>query len=140
MHPQWLWRTGLALVGGYTYWLATKWAMHRLGERMPGDATGRVSQAYQYTLVAYVTGGVLSITAGLFDPGGKLLILMAGAAASLGGTSALAWGPQLLHDPWKSDQSNSPLLVTRDWRWIIAALVAAILFVFVFGPGVRLHS
>ena len=136
--PRWLWRAALCLVGAGTYWLSTHWAMSQLGERLWYSGRSRVAEANRYTLTAYVVGGSLALLAGLFEPGGVLVVLISGVAASLGGTSALAWGPQLLHDPRLGEHRERSLNITRDWRWIVAGGVAAAVFVFVLGHGLAL--
>jgi len=135
--PLWVWHVGLFVVGAGAYWLAARWAMGRLGRRLRTSGAARVAEANRYSVTAYVVGGLLSLAAGLFEPGGALIVVISGVAASLGGTSALAWGPQLLHDPRVGQPEDPPLLVTRDWRWIAAGAVTAAAFVFVIGHGVR---
>ncbi len=134
--PPWVWRMLLVAFGAGAYWAATLWAMDRLGRHLRGSPAERVAEANRYTLVAYATGGVLSVAAGLFDPGGALLVLISGIAASLGGTSALAWGPQLLHDSRLGAPSSTQIHVRRDVRWIVGAALVAIAFVFGLGPGI----
>jgi len=136
LRPVWLWRVLLTVVGAGAYWAVTRWAMGRLGQHLSASPPGRVAEAYRYTLVAYVTGGLLSVAAGLFDPGGLVVVLISGVAASLGGTSALAWGPQLLHDPRLGMPTDMQLRVTRDVRWIVVSVLVAIAFVLVLGPGI----
>jgi hypothetical protein len=136
LRPVWLWRILLTVVGACAYWAVTRWAIGRLGRHLSPSLPGRVAEAYRYTLVAYVIGGVLSVAAGLFDPGGLVVVLISGVAASLGGTSALAWGPQLLHDPRLGMPTDTQLRVTRDVRWIVVAALVAIAFVLVLGPGI----
>ena len=131
------WRVGLAAVGGLAYWAATGWAMGTLGARLHTPAPARVSEAYRYTLVAYVTGAILYIAAGIRDPGGFAILLISGVAASLGGTSGLAWGPQFLKDPKLGPARNSLPPLGRDWRWVAAAGVVGVLFVLVLGSGIR---
>jgi hypothetical protein len=133
--PGWFWRVTLALIGGATYWLTVKWAMRTLGSRLGED---RVREANSLSLVSFITGGALSIVAGLFDPGGLILVLISGAAASLGGTSGLAWGPQLLHDPAFAPRRGGALEVRRSWPVIAAAVAVAAMFILVLGPGVKL--
>jgi hypothetical protein len=137
LRPVWLWHVLLTAVGALSYWLATRWAMDRLGRRLP-PGPGRVSHAYRYTLVAYCAMGALAITGGLLERGGAFLVLISAAAGSLGGTSALAWGPQLLHDRHLGESLQQPLHIPRDLRWIIAAALVALAFVFVLGPGLSL--
>ena len=136
LRPVGLWRILLTLVGACTYWAVTRWSMGRLGQHLSPSPPGRVAEAYRYTLVAYGTGGLLSLAAGLLDPGGLVLVLISAVAASLGGSSALAWGPQLLHDPRLGMPTDTQLRVTRDWRWIAAAALVAIAFVLGLGPGI----
>jgi len=136
LQPVWFWRVLLAVTGAATYWLATRWSMRRLGERLP-EPSRRVGEASRYSVVSYLVGGALAISAGLFDPGGKMLIVISGAAVSLGGGSALAWGPQLLHDPSFAVPAKPRLVVARDGRWIVAAILSATFFLFVLGPGIR---
>ncbi len=135
--PAWLWHVVLAVAGGVSYWFAARWAMGRLGQRLPGGGN-RVRPAYSYTLVSYVAASAFAIAAGLFEPGGAFIVLIAAAAASLGGASALAWGPQLLHDPHLGEPPLEPLQVGRDVRWIVAAAVVGGAFVAVLGPGLKL--
>jgi hypothetical protein len=136
--PYWVWHGALFLLGVASYWLAIRWAMRWLGRRLRTNGRARVAEANRYTVTAYVVGGVLSLAAGLFEPGGAFIVLISGVAASLGGTSGLAWGPQLLHDARVGAAEEPELIVTRDWRWIVAGAGVAVLFVFVLGHGLRL--
>jgi len=109
--------------------------MRTLGSRLGED---RVREANGLSLVAFITGGALSIVAGLFDPGGLILVLISGTAASLGGASGLAWGPQLLHDPAFAPRRGEALEVRRSWPVIAAAVAVAAMSILVLGPGVKL--
>jgi len=137
LQPAWLRRLALAAIGALSYWFATRWAMDRLGRRL-GNAGGRVPAAYWYTLVSYIAISAFAIVGGMFERGGAFLVLISAAAASLGGASALAWGPQLLQDPHLGEPQEEPLQVPRDTRWIIAAALVALAFVAVLGPGLSL--
>ena len=135
--PVWVWHAALFVVGAVAYWLAARWTMGQLGRRLRTSGAARVADANRYSITAYIVGGLLSLAAGLFEPGGALIVLISGVAASLGGTSALAWGPQLLHDARLGEPEDPQLVVKRDWRWIAAGAVTAAAFVFVLGRGVR---
>lgn len=134
--PAWLWRLLLIAVGASAYWMAARWSMHCLGRHLSASSSDRVAEANRYTLVVYALGAALSVAAGLFEPGGAVVVVISGAAASLGGTSALAWGPQLLHDPRLGIPTGAPLQVIRQWSWIAVATPVAVAFIFVLGPGI----
>jgi hypothetical protein len=131
------WRFALIALGGLSYWFAVRWSMRRLGAHLREQPPARVREAYRYTLTAYLTGGALAIVAGLFDPAAQAIILISGVAASMGGTSGLAWGPQLLRDPKFAPVLEPLAALERDWRWIALGLATAGVFVLVLGPGLR---
>ena len=136
LKPAWLWRVALGGIGALSYWGATRWAIDRLGRRLCGAR--RVQSAYSYTLASYLAIGAFAIVGGMFEPGGTFLVLISAAAGSLGGASALAWGPQLLQDPNMGKPPEEPLQVPRDTRWMIVAALVSLAFVAVLGPGLSL--
>lgn len=136
--PAWKWRGALTLLGGVSYWLVTRYAMGLLGRHFRGTGATRVAEANRYTLTAYAVGGLLALAGGLFEPGGAFIVLISAVAGSLGGASGLVWGPQLLRNPRLGEPREPALHLTRDWRWIIAGAVVALVFVFVLGRGVAL--
>jgi len=104
------------------------------------DTKTRVRRARQLTLVPYFTAGILSCAAGALNPVGPVLILISAAAASFGGHSGLAWMSSLLYGPRiPSTQMQMPE-IERSWGWTTAAVILAILFISVLGPGVTFHS
>ena len=135
--PAWVTRLGLTLLGGGTYWLVVLRAVRALDPFLSGEGDERVRSATRMTLPAYLAGGILSCIAGLFNPVGMVLVAISAAAASFGGTSGLAWMPQLLHGPRAAAPGGTLLLVSRSWGWIVLGVVAAAVFVLVLGPGVR---
>lgn len=102
-------------------------------------AAGTLANLVTAAIVAALRG-LLVLFAGPFEPGGALIVLISGVAASLGGTSGLAWGPQLVHDRRLGEPRGQSLGVTRDWRWIVAGAIAAAVFIFVLGHGLALAS
>jgi len=132
------WRIVMAVVGALTYVLVVRRSMRWLGARLDADSPrARIRAGYRLTLPAYAAGAALQITAGTLDPGGAALLMISGVAASLGGTSGLAWGPQLMPRDIDRAAPATSLIIERDWRWIIAALVFAVAFVMILGRGIR---
>lgn len=139
--PHWLWRSGLTIMG-FVLYLVTTTMLFRALEPMVGEARPRrFRHALRLAGLAYVVGCALEIAAGLRNPGGIGLVLMSGAAASLGGTSGLAWGPQTLRGPrTPSNMAAVPVeLVERNWAALALAVVCGIAFIGVFGPGLAFH-
>jgi len=138
LNPAWAWRVGLVIVGAVVYtafiWISLRELLPFLGPRTPQ----RWRHARRLTVVAYLAGGVLSCIAGLFNPVGMVLVAISAAAASLGGTSGLAWMWQFVRDPQfpASEIEFGPL--TRSRTWIVSGAIVAAVFIAVLGPGVVL--
>ena len=131
------WRAGLALVGGVAYAGAVLVSLRELRPLL-GDDEDRMTRAVALTVVPYVAGGILYVAAGLLNPEGWRLVLISAAAASLGGTSALAWMAQLLRNEARfPPAAGPPLHLPRSAAWLAAGVVTALLFVAGLGPGVR---
>jgi len=138
--PAWAWHMGLAALGIVTYFfLFVPLSLRELRPFLGKDTKIRMQRARQLTLVPYLTSGVLSCVAGVFNPVGPLLILISAAAASFGGHSGLAWMWTLLKNPRTPGSKFQMPEVERSLVWIIAAVVLAIGFIAGLGPGVKLH-
>lgn len=136
--PAWAWRSLLAVGGGAGYYGFVVASLRRLATFV-GPGQGRVALAVRLTVVPYLAGGLLYVGAGLLNPLGILLVLISGAAASLGGTSALAWMAQLLRDPERArPATDPPFELARSFGWIAAGALAAALFIGILGPGLDL--
>jgi hypothetical protein len=134
--PGWPWRVLLTAAGGGGYYLTARLA---LAELVPflGPESGRVAHARTLMLVPYLTGGVLYVAAGLLNPVSPALVLISAAAASLGGTSGLAWMYNLLRAPARTQVETPPLAVPRSLAWIGLAAAVAGVFIGVLGRSVR---
>lgn len=137
--PEWAWRLALAIGGGAGYYLALYVALMRLGPFVGAHPRERLRRALVLTLVPYVTGAALFAVAGMFHPGGTALLVVSGLAASLGGTSGLAWGAQLFRGETIPATVEAPLPLPCHPGWIAAAMVIAIPFVLLLGRGIPLE-
>lgn len=139
VQPEWVWRATLAIAGGALYYLATVRAFRALGRFIGGLSSDRFPIGQRLSLLAYATGAALYGVAGMLNPGGALLLLVSAAAASLGGTSGLAWGPTILRASHESSSTPVPTRIARDGRLVAVAVVVAVVFIFVLGPGIRFN-
>lgn len=138
LHPAVVWRVVLAVAGGALYWATTLRLFRALAPFLGTAPPERYLSARTLGLEPYVVGAALSLAAGLRNPAGVALIAISGAAASLGGTSGLAWGPQFLRGrATPAGAPAQPAAVRRSWPSIMLAIVVATAFVAVLGPGVH---
>lgn len=138
LEPRLAWRAVLAIVGAVTYWLSVKFAFGELGPFIGGDIPARYERAVRLSLVPYLVGAALSVGAGMLNrSGGLLLVVISGAAASLGGTSGLAWGTNYLRGAAIPASPVGPIALPRSIPAIVAAIIVGIAFAIVLGPGLR---
>jgi hypothetical protein len=132
LQPAIAWRAMLAIGGFALYWLTTRTLFQALSPQ-------RYHRTVRFGVIAYVVGAALSLGAGLLNPAGAALIAMSGAAASLGGASGLAWGPQLLRGRAAPVGTPAePVSIGRSWPVIALGVVVATVFISLLGPGVHI--
>jgi hypothetical protein len=142
LNPSWFWRGLLALSGAALYFVTTIYLFNALSPFTGVARPERYRRALGLATVSYIAGGALSLLAGFRNPAGLALVAISGAAASLGGTSGLAWGPQMLRgtptaavDP----PSTDPQVIARSWQVIAIAGAASLVFILILGHGVHFH-
>jgi hypothetical protein len=137
VHPEWFWRLAVATGGFACYWILTRHAFALLSVFIGGRGSDRFPIGRRLTLISYASGAALYCVAGALNPNGPRLLLISAAAASLGGTSGLWWGTNFLGGEGAAS-TESPTRIPRDFRVVTAAGIAAVVFVFALGPGIRL--
>jgi hypothetical protein len=135
--PQIAWRIGLAVVGLAGYVLAVGLGLRTLLPFVGADAD-RLRRATTLTVVPYLAGGILYVTAGLLNPESMVLVLISAAAASFGGASALAWMANLLRNERRFPPATAALAIEPSAGWLTAGAVVALLFVAILGRGIAL--
>jgi len=130
--PTWLYRGGLIVTGFVLYFVV---APRPLDAFLGRTRELREVRARALSLVPYFVGAAALVLAGLLNPLGWRLVVISAAAASLGGTSLLAWYPALPRAPQR-DTTEPPLGIARGNGWLLAATIVLLFFVFVLGPGI----
>jgi hypothetical protein len=137
--PQWAWRLGLTVLGIVAYMFAVRFTLLELRPLIGSDPKQRIVNAVRLTKAPYFAGGIVECVAGAFNPQGWFLVAMSAAASTFGGTSALLWSPNWLRGTRIPLGPNAaPVPLKRSWPWIIAAVIIALAFIAVLGPGVHL--
>jgi hypothetical protein len=134
VEPEWLVGAVLTVVGAASYAGVIIVSLRRMDQLIGGEGKERVFRAQMLSLTSYLAGSIFVVLVGALNPHG-LEILLAGALAyGFGGTSALAWMMQCLSS--KKESSDEPLIITRNWPWIVVSLVIAVAYGLIFGPTI----
>lgn len=132
------WRALVAVIGIGSSWWWTRVAAGRLSGLIgvpPGAS--RVALIHRLVMTSWASGGVLAAAAAALSPLGPLWAVGIGVGSSLGTTWLLLPASQMAEAgsaPKASGITGVPAL--RGWLW--AGVLAATVFVAVFGRGVRL--
>src|SRR5262245_22455532 len=134
--PAILFRVVMSAIGAWLYFIvAPRLLMPALDPFLGIDPAERPRRAKVLMLLPYFVGAATLVVAGILNPLGLPIVLISAAAASLGGTSLLAWYHSKPRTPSDLAQ-DSPLGLARSWGWIAASVVVLAVFVFVLGPGI----
>ena len=134
MHPQWMWRTLLFVVGVATYYGAVLVA--GLGFAKYLGVSVKNPRLLRLTLLPYLTAVAVIGISGLFNPIGIQLVWLSALPASAGAHSGMLWFRYYI--PRSIVVSGSAEPISRSYRWILTAVPVCLLFVFVLGRGINL--
>ena len=132
------WRIGMTIFGAAAYLLVARFSLLELRPLIGSDKEKRFARAVRLSRMPYFAGGILACVAGSLNPKGMILVALSAAASTFGGTSGLLWMMNWLRGngiPLGSEPE--PMPIRRSWPWIVTALVLALVFVVVIGPGVH---
>jgi len=136
LHPHWLWRSLLVVVGGCSYFAAV--LVVGIGfVRYVGIPRHQQGRLRRFTIVPYLSAILLASVAGLLNPLGIQLLWQSALPATAGGQSGLLWLQYYI--PRQTEPKRSPGQLARSYVWIGVAAVLGILYVVVLGRGVTLH-
>jgi hypothetical protein len=141
IRPEWMWRIGLTLLGGWLYFVvAPRCFMPEFEPFLGREHPAREARAKTLTVLPYLVGGATYVLAGTLNPHGWQLVLVSAAAASFGGTSLLAWYPALRARKTSGGDAPPPLGIARKIAWCVTAAIMLVAYVTVLGPGLRFGS
>jgi hypothetical protein len=130
--PQWAWRVGLIVLGIVTYYAAMLLVAAEMKAFRRVDMPRRI-RGLAWT--PYFTEGVVSTLAALLNPAGLFYVIASAIPATMGANAGMMSLPGMVG----RGEGESVGVIRRDWRWIGAAIVLAILFIFVLGRGLTWH-
>jgi hypothetical protein len=132
-----LWRTILIVGGMASYFGAVLVVGHAL-VRYVGVPRNDTRRLRKLTYVPYFSSIVLLTAGGLLNPIGMQLVWQSALPASAGGHSALLW--LLYYIPKGTSPERVSDGITRSYLWIALAVALSLIFIFVLGRGISLHS
>jgi hypothetical protein len=135
LHPHWLWRVGLIVVGAASYYLSMRIVGSTLVRSM-GVSLEDVARFRRFTVVPYVSALLIEVCAGWLNPFGLKYVLLSAAAATGGANCALLWMRHYLSKNITPGPRREPLV--RSYAWIVAAVFLSAIFIGILGPGVHL--
>jgi hypothetical protein len=136
LHPHWLWRTLLVVVGACSYFVAV--LVVGIGfVRYVGIPRHQQGRLRKFTLVPYLSAILLASVAGLLNPLGIQLLWQSALPATAGGQSGLLWLQYYI--PRRTEPEGLPRQLARSYVWIGVAAVLGVVYVVVLGRGITLH-
>ena len=136
LHPHWLWRALLVVVGASSYYAAALGVGIGL-VRYVGVPREQQRRLRKLTIVPYLSAIVLASVAGLLNPLGMQLLWQSALPATAGGQSGLLWLQYYI--PRGTEPRREPDQLRRNYVWVGVAAVLALLYVVVLGRGITLH-
>ncbi len=135
MHPYWIWRTGLVVVGMASYLVAIRMIggglVKYVGVRLDDD-----SRLRKLTVFPYISAVVLAGVAGLMNPLGIQLVWQSALPSTAGANCGLLW--MKFYIPKGTSPERPSGAIGRSYAWIGLAAVLTLIFVFVLGRGITL--
>jgi amino acid transporter len=136
MHPHWLWRALLVVVGVSSYYAAVLLVGIGL-VRYVGVARDQQKRLRKLTIMPYFSAILLACVAVLLNPLGIQLLWQSALPATAGGQSGLLWLQYYI--PRGTEPNRTPEQVERNSNLIIAAGILALVYIAVLGRGITLH-
>jgi hypothetical protein len=136
MHPYWLWRVLLIVVGMAAYYVAMRLIGGSL-VRYLGVPISERARFRRLTWIPYFTAIVIEVIAGLRNPLGLPLVFESALPATAGAQCALLFLVYYVPKSTVPGSNSQPIL--RSYPWVIVSAALALIFILVLGPGVQLH-
>jgi hypothetical protein len=136
MHPHWLWRTLLILVGMGAYYAAVRIIGHGI-VRFVGIPANDRTRMRRLLVLPYFSAIAIAVAGVLPNPIGISLLWQSALPATAGANSGLLWLQYYIRfSPAPAQSSN---LIKRSYLSIAIAAIATLIFVALLGPGITLH-
>jgi hypothetical protein len=136
MHPYWLWRTLLIVVGMASYYVAVLMVGTGLVRylRVPLEDHARMRKL---TLIPYLSATLLLAAGGLLNPAGIQFVWESALPAAAGADCGLLWLRYYI--PKNTVPYETPEGISRSYAWMATGVIVVLVFIFILGRGITLH-
>lgn len=128
------WRSALVLAGGAICWFSFRLCRAELSRLIGFGGRGARSIAWELVAPAYVAGGIITVTSGLFSQLEFKIAQLQAAGGTFGLTVWLLLLPLVI--PEAPSSAEHPFVVPRSIGWIVAGALVGLIFIGVLGPGI----
>jgi hypothetical protein len=133
---QLFWRSVLVLAGAAVCGLSFQLSRTELGRLIGFGGRAARGVAWELVVPAYVAGGIVTVTSGLFSQLEFKVAQLEAAGGTFGLTAWLLLLPLLVPEP--ATPALHPFLAPRSVGWIVAGTLTGLIFIGVLGPGIPL--
>lgn len=138
LHPHWLWRALLVIVGAASYYAAVAVVGIAL-VRYVGIPRQQQGRLRKLTLIPYISAILLASVAGLLNPLGIQLLWQSALPATAGGQSGLLWLQYYIPRGTEPKPTSTSEHLPRNFAWVSVASVLACLYIVILGRGITLQ-
>ena len=136
LHPHWLWRTLLVIIGIAAYYLAV-FVIGAGLVRYVGVPRADQRRLRRLTLIPYFSAALLLAAGGLLNPIGIQLVWQSALPGAAGAHSGLLWLRYYIRRKTVPERGSEG--IGRNYVWITSAAILSLVFIFVLGRGITLH-
>jgi hypothetical protein len=133
---QFIWRSAVVLAGAVICWLSFRLCRKELGKLIGCGGLAARSIAWELVVPAYLAGGIITVTSGLFSQLPAKWAQLQAAGGTFGLTAWLLLLP--LSIPEEPTPVEHPFIIPRSVGWIVAGALIGLTFIGVLGPGISL--
>lgn len=132
LHPYWLWRIGLIVLGVISYYLSMLLVAAELNPFRSQRTSLQRIRALSWT--PYFTDGILAGVAGLLNPAGLFYVFASALPSTLGANAGLLSLPSLMRK-WNRSSEEQVGPIPASLPWIVVGALVSLLFIVVLGRG-----
>ena len=134
--PMWIWRIGMIIAGMITYAASIWISLNEMNPFIGTDDPGRNRRAMRLSLIPYLAGSIASTIGAFFNPMSMIFVITS-AVSTFGGSSGLAWMTQLYSTKLFTPNKHLPIMIRRNWIWVVVGVPLLAIHIFVIGPGIN---